>query len=565
VHPGAYLRSVARTWRRHGTWAACQWGLEALINGIVHFERLYIIELQRNAAITSGSRDPTIKASGSEAGSLPADAANAAFSTRRADDATLEGLQKEGGWGIDETKRALLREGNTCLLSLVDGRIAGYTWVHTQGRPELMPGLRLQLPQGALYNFAGFTHPDFRGAGLQSRRHEAVLAQTDWAHFPSMIGYVKATNFASRRGQTRSGYRNIGMVLQLGWRGRLWTWLSPELRQRGFRHLVEASGASRRGVHRPARPRLWQRPVLSKLLLRAVRSLDSAWVGALSHTLGPWLHRRLLHQARRSDHHTYTCFYRSPMQLAALTGPVLAHLGMDRSVPAHRREHHARPLRVLLYACSNGAEAYTLSAWLAQERPDLDVVIEASDLHPEVVEHARRGRYTWDEVSQHHPVPDRFVSQVFDRDGDRFVVNSRTRSRVRFSCADIISDDLRGRFGEAEVVLAQNVLFHLPPAQARRAFGNIAATVAPGGALFVEGMDQDLRIALTLAHGLTPLEWRIRDIYEESRRHIPARWWQFYYGAEPWGAWRGEPQRRYGSIFLKEPGRPPHQAQALAA
>jgi len=565
VHPGTYLRSVARIWRRHGTWAACQWGLEALINGLVPFERLHIIELRRDAAIACGRLDPPQEASRCGAGRPPAAATAPAFSTRRADEATLEALQREGGWGIDETKWALLREGNTCLLSLVDGRIAGYTWVHTQGRPELMPGLRLQLPEGALYNFAGFTHPEFRGAGLQARRHEAVLAQPDWADYPSMFGYVKATNFDSRRGQARSGYRKIGMVMQLGSRGRLWTWLSPGLRQRGFQHLAEASGPSRPGVHRPARLRLLRSLGPSKLLHHARRGLDRAWVGAVSHTLGPWLHRRLLRQACRSDHHAYTCFHRSPMQLSALTGPVLAHLGLDKPASAHKTEGRARTLRVLLFACSNGAEAYTLSAWLAQERPDLDVVIEASDLHPELIEHARRGRYTWEEVAQHRPLPERFVTQVFDRDGDHFVVNPRTRSRVRFSCADIVRDDLRGRFGEGDVVLAQNVLFHLPPAMARRAFSHLVATVAPGGALFVEGMDQDLRVALTLAHALTPLGWRTRDIYEESRRHIPARWWQVYYGAEPRSALRSEPQRRYGSIFLKEPGRPLPPAQALAA
>lgn len=559
MHPSGFLRSVARTWRRHGVWAACQWGLEALINGIVPFERLHIIELQRDAAVAGAGLDTPPAAPRASAVAAPA------FSTRRADEATLDALQKEGGWGIDGTKRALLQAGNTCLLSLVDGRIAGYTWVHTQGQPELLPGLRLQLPEGVLYNFAGFTHPSFRGAGLQSRRHEAVLAQPDWADRPSMFGYVKATNFASRRGQARSGYRKVGMVLQLGSRGRLWTWLSPGLRQRGLRRLEEASGPVGHAVHLHALLQPLQRLHALKLLHRAKRGLERAWVGAVSHTLGPWLHRRLLRQTGRSDHHTYTCFHRSPVQLAALTGPVLAHLGMDRSAPAHRPERRARTLRVLLFACSNGAEAYTLSAWLAQERPDLDVLIEASDLHPDMVEHARRGRYTWDKVAQHHPLPERFIAQVFDRDGDHFVVNQRTRSRVRFSCADIVRDDLRGRFGEADVVLAQNVFFHLPPALARRAFGNVVATVSPGGALFVEGMDLDLRVALTTAHDLKPLGWRTRDIYEESRRHIPARWWQVYYGAEPWGALRREPQRRYGSIFLKEPGRPLPSVQALAA
>lgn len=514
-----------------------------MVNALMFFERLHIIELRRAQPGTGMGSGSALAPQGAQAPPGPARATGPVVTTRVADEATLQALQQEGGWGIDDHKWAFLRGGDTCLLSLVDGRIAGYTWVHTRGCPEILPGLQLQLPAHALYNFAGFTHPDFRGAGLQARRHEAVLSQACWADRPTMLGYVKATNFSSQHGQGRSGYRKIGSVLLLGSRRRFLTWMSPALRRMGVQRLDAPAGWGRRGLNLLAR--LGQR----------------AWVGAVSHTVGPWLHRRLLRQADRSSHHTYTCFHRAPAQLAALSGPVLAHLGMQAN-PADRRR---RALRVLLYACSNGAEAYTLSAWLAMERPDLEVIIEASDLHADMVDQARAGRYTWDEVVQHHTVPARFIAQAFDRDGEHYVVNERTRSRVRFSCANIVRDDLRARFGEADIVLAQNVLFHLPPPMARRAFSNVARTLAPNGALFIEGMDLDLRVSLTQAHDLQPLAWRNREIYDESRRHIPARWWQVYYGAEPWLPLRHDPQRRYGSIFLKGPGRERPLALAQAA
>ena len=570
MHPRAELRAVTRTWRRHGAWAAFQQALEVLVNALVPFERLHIIELSRPVAQTIADAPPDSSVPSTGRLGQTSQRLDAAFSTRFADEATLDVLQCDGGWGIDETKRALLRAGNTCVLSLVAGRIAGYTWVHTQGSPEFLPGLRLQLPQGALYNFAGFTHPDFRGAGLQARRHQALWAQPVWADRDLMFGYVKATNFASRQGQARGGYRKVGTVLRLGPDGRWWTWLSPALRRRGLRWLTEPEppGPAQQGSTPPAQPDPGPHPMPVRLLGRTKRDLDRAWVGVVSHTFGPWLHRRLLRQARRSDHHTYTCFHRSPVQLAALSGPVLMHLGLGQAPQTQRIERRTRRLRVLLYACSNGAEAYTLSAWLALQRPDLDVIIEASDLHPEMVERARQGRYAWEEVVPHRALPQRFLAQTFDRDGDHLVVNDRTRSRVSFTCADIVRDDLRARFGEADIVLAQNVLFHLPPALARRAFDNVVATVAPVGALLVEGMDLDLRQALTAAHDLEPLEWSAREIYEESRRHIPARWWRFYYGAEPWLWLRREPLRRYGSIFLKSHRQlrsPALPSQALAA
>ena len=568
MHSGAELRAVARTWRRHGAWAAFQQGVEALVNALVPFERLHIIEGSRTRVEAGAALPPGGGAPAAPPMAPSAPVQEGQFATQLADDETLDALQREGGWGIDEVKRALLRAGDVCVLSLMDGRIAGYTWVHTQGCPELLPGLRLQLPLGALYNFAGFTHPDYRGAGLQARRHRALWAQPDWADRQVMFGYVKATNFASRQGQSRGGYRKVGTVLRLGPNGRWWTWLSPALHRRGLTRLEVPVRPAVQAQTRAEELQPAQHALPLRLYRRLRRDADRAWVALMSHTFGPWLHRRLLRQARRSDHHTYTCFHRSPWQLAALTGPVLAHLHLDPAPQPGRTERRARRLRVLLYACSNGAEAYTLSAWLALHRPDLDVIIEASDLHPEMVERAREGRYTWPEVAAHQALPAHFLAQTFDRHGEHFVVNARTRSRVRFSCADIVRDDLRARFGEGDIVLAQNVLFHLPPALARRAFDNVTATVTPGGALFVEGMDLDLRQSLTAAHDLQPLDWRIREIYEESRRHVPARWWQFYYGAEPRLWLRRQPQRRYGSIFLKSPSLPRSHAspsQAWAA
>ena len=534
MHPRHFLRTVTATWRRHGAGAALRWGLEQMVNRWLFFEWLHVIELQRPRG------DGSARALSSRGVAL----ATAPVSTRLADEASLLALQRQGDWDMDDTKLELLRSGDTCVLSLVDGSIAGYTWVHTQGRPVIRPGLQLRLPDGVLYNFAGFTHPRFRGVGLQSRRHEAVLGQACWADRSTMLGYVKATNFDSRRGQARSGYRKVGSLVLLGTRRHFLAWLSPALRRRGLERIALGPG---RGARRALG---WVK-----------RRASALGIALASHTLGPWWHRRLMQRADRSDHHSYTCFFRAPSQLAALTGPVLQHLGLQ-ALPAERR---SRPLRVLLFACSNGAEAYTWSAWLAAQRPDLQVQIEASDLHPALVDRARAGRYTWEELTQQHHVPAWFLTQVFDREGDEFVVNERTRSRVRFSCADLVHDDLRQRFGVADIVLAQNVLFHLPPALARRAFDNLVRTLAPTSALFIEGMDPALRVSFTQAHDLQPLAWRAREIYEESRQHIPARWWSVYYGAEPWSDLRREPLRRYGSIFLRRSQEAIVSVQAHAA
>jgi GNAT superfamily N-acetyltransferase len=133
-----------------------------------------------------------------------------------AGEAALLALQAQEDWGIDAVKLAALRAGDQCLLSLVDDRPAGYTWVHSRGLPEILPGLWLRLPQGWLYNFAAYTHPAFRGSGLQSWRHAAVLQHPAWQGCAGLVGWVRATNHASRRGQRKSGYVPAGWIVRVG-------------------------------------------------------------------------------------------------------------------------------------------------------------------------------------------------------------------------------------------------------------------------------------------------------------------------------------------------------------
>jgi hypothetical protein len=157
------------------------------------------------------------------------------ITTALADEGTLAELRRRGDWAIDEIKLAHWREGDLCLLSLVDGQPAGYTWVHERGCPQILPGLRLRLPPGMLYNFAGYTHPGFRGLGLQGLRHRAVLEHPRWASADTLLGWVKTTNHASRRGQARSGYADIGRVLTLGAGTRAWYRWSRSLAAHGVR------------------------------------------------------------------------------------------------------------------------------------------------------------------------------------------------------------------------------------------------------------------------------------------------------------------------------------------
>lgn len=272
--------------------------------------------------------------------------------------------------------------------------------------------------------------------------------------------------------------------------------------------------------------------------------------GPVTYPYGVLKHERLLATCDRTQSHTYTCFVRTPSQLEALAGPVLEFLGAK----SPSAKSLGCPLEILVLACSNGAEAYTLASFLTKRLPDLDFHITAADLHQEMVDSARAGSYSEDEALQSQFVRPAFVMHTFDKVGDRYVVKPELKARVTFTQGNLLDDELSKKFAPADIVTAQNVLFHLKPHDARKAFGNIVKLLRPKSVLLLDGMDQPLRVEVTRQHGLEPLEFKTREIYEESRVHTPLDWWRYYWGSEPYSPFRRDRARRYGTVFLKHPG-----------
>ena len=251
-------------------------------------------------------------------------------------------------------------------------------------------------------------------------------------------------------------------------------------------------------------------------------------------------HRRLLKKSKRVNDHTYTCFLRAPAQLRLLTGPIL-----DFIRPEGR-------LDITLLACSNGAESYTIASALRKAHPDLDFHIYASDLHQSMIERAKAADYSRDEVLHSVYMTEEFLEGTFLTQRDGYVVRPELRECVSFSQANLFDGEmLRDKFGQAPLVIAQNVLFHLTPEDTTRAFDNLISLMAPRGVLLIEGMQLDLRIALTTKYGLRPFTQDLRQIYEETRVHTPPHWWRVYWGTEPFLFFRKNRARRYGTAFKR--------------
>jgi len=213
------LKALAELRSRFGTAKTLQHAAFRFVNRFFHFDCLHVIVLRRENL-------------------RPLDPAKAArLSTKIATLEQLKEMKKQGCWGLPEKTVDYFKRGDTCLLSYVDGNLAGYTWALESRCPTLVVGLTLSVPREYLYNFCGFTHPDFRGYGLQSFRHHALLNHQQWRDRKGLLGFVVHTNCSSKRGQDKSGYRRIGKIYIIGRGHKLYAHLGRSLRSMGIRRI----------------------------------------------------------------------------------------------------------------------------------------------------------------------------------------------------------------------------------------------------------------------------------------------------------------------------------------
>jgi chemotaxis protein methyltransferase CheR len=511
--------------RRAGPSAVFLHAVQKAGGALFSYERLDIIVLAKEAVQPVNIRRPGVT------------------SVRVAQRTDLEFMNKDGGWRLEDSKLEWPDLGYVCFLSELDGEVAGYTWAHGLPTATLMDDLVITVPDQFVYNFDGFTHPDFRGYGLQGLRHHAVLDQPQWRGKQGLLGYVAGTNFSSKKGQSKSGYVGVGAIRCAKFRDKRLAQFGKGLRDFGVTRVSAWHRGDLDVTGRPHETPGWPRRVKSALGRRYAAFKRRFLYDTLLYPYGAWRHNQVLNSGERSSVHTFTRFHRVPEQLDALTGPVLDFLGGGK-LPER--------LRVLVLAGSTGAEAYTIASVLTAAHPSLWFHIESSDLHQELVDLATEGVYPRADVFADQRISEDFVTQTFDSaEGSSLSVRAELKSKISFSQADLLEASLVEKYDAADVVFVQNVFFHLPPALAEAAFGNVIRLLKPRSALFIDGISLDAKVSLTKEFGLEPLPYRYREIYESSRHHIALNWWQYYYGCEPFRRTARDRVRRYSSVFLK--------------
>jgi chemotaxis protein methyltransferase CheR len=207
-----------------------------------------------------------------------------------------------------------------------------------------------------------------------------------------------------------------------------------------------------------------------------------------------------------------TYFFRNANDLRAFVGAVL-----PEAMEARLRSGGPRQLRILSAGCSSGEEPYTLAMLVRQvpELADWDVAIRGFDVNPAAIARARAARYgSWSLRQTSDELRERF----FDGGPREFRVKDEVRELVSFEEGNLVGDDPRLLPPRShDVVLCRNVVMYFGPETTRRVVARLAATLLPGGFLFL-GHAETLRGTSTAFH----LRHTHDTFYYQLREGAPA-------------------------------------------
>jgi hypothetical protein len=125
------------------------------------------------------------------------------------EDLTL--LSKTPAYAIAPTDIQRVSAGTArCMLQLDGTKLVGYAWIWTSRLAYIEDGVHLNLPSDTIYNYKGYTNPDYRGYGFQALRHLNLLKLTQAEGVKRLFGFVDRFNSKSLKGVRKSGYVKVG-------------------------------------------------------------------------------------------------------------------------------------------------------------------------------------------------------------------------------------------------------------------------------------------------------------------------------------------------------------------
>ncbi len=155
-------------------------------------------------------------------------------------------------------------------------------------------------------------------------------------------------------------------------------------------------------------------------------------------------------------------------------------------VPAILRANGNSGLSIWSAACAAGQEAYSLAMLVKEYFPYIpNVTILATDFSEQVLDKARKGRYTQLEVNRGLPAP--MLVKYFQREGLQWEVIEPVRKMVTFRKLNLIQP--LPALPSMDIVFLRNVLTYFDPQLKADVLRRCAKKMRPGGYLFLGGSE----------------------------------------------------------------------------
>lgn len=146
-----------------------------------------------------------------------------------------------------------------------------------------------------------------------------------------------------------------------------------------------------------------------------------------------------------------TSFFRDPEVFDSLASRI------DKGVDAALADD--RPYRAWVAGTATGQEAYTIAMVLAEayraRAVEPNFLVFASDVNPDIIDIARRGRYTTDHLKG---LPDALRDRYFEQTGSEWDAGKMLRKRMIFAAQNLITDP---PFSKLDLITCRNVLIYL--------------------------------------------------------------------------------------------------------
>ncbi len=177
-----------------------------------------------------------------------------------------------------------------------------------------------------------------------------------------------------------------------------------------------------------------------------------------------------------------TSFFRDRDPFNALSQAIVPELCKLRRT-SHR-------LTLWSAACSTGQEPYSIAMTLLDHpliTADWQVDVLATDINGDILERARRARYSQLEVNRGLPAP--LLVRHFERAETDWRVVAAVRRMVRFAALNLAESF---EVHQMDVVFLRNVLIYFDPATQVEVLRRVKAILRPDGFLFLGGAETTL-------------------------------------------------------------------------